>query len=198
MTDHRSNPRRRGQELETAILEATIAELAEVGYAGLTMDAVAARAKAGKVSIYRRWPTKAALVMAAGYQYTRGAQVPPDTGSLRQDTFTWLRGFADQLEGPVGQALLGAVVDSANSEQPGELAKLSEGRGRQVAELLVQRARNRGEPVVAGLTDVQLSAPSNALKLYYFIHGGRVDDSVLWAIVEELAMPLWRAESRGC
>ncbi len=174
-----------------------MAELTEMGYAGLTIDAVSARAKAGKVSIYRRWPTKAALVMAAGYQYTRSAQVPPDTGSLRQDTFTWLRGFADQLEGPVGQALLGAVVDSANSEQPGELAKLSEGRGLQVATLLVRRARNRGEPVVAGLTDVQLSAPSNALKLQYFTHGDQVEDSLLWAIVDELALPLWLAGPRA-
>ncbi len=57
--------RRRGEALEHALYEATLAELADVGYAGLTMEGIAARARTGKAALYRRWSTKNALVQAA-------------------------------------------------------------------------------------------------------------------------------------
>ncbi len=57
--------RRRGAELEDAILEAAYAELTECGYTGFSVEGVAARARTGKASIYRRWPTKQELVMDA-------------------------------------------------------------------------------------------------------------------------------------
>ena len=55
--------RRRGAALEDAILEAAYAELSEVGYGAFTVEAVAARARTGKASIYRRWGTKQELVL---------------------------------------------------------------------------------------------------------------------------------------
>ncbi len=57
--------RRRGEVLERALYEATLAELAEVGYGGLTMEGIAARAHTGKAALYRRWTTKCELVHAA-------------------------------------------------------------------------------------------------------------------------------------
>lgn len=69
-----------------AILQAALAVLQEVGYDRLTMDAVAARAKAGKATLYRRWADKAELVVEA-VTALRGqcAEPPGDTGSLRTD-----------------------------------------------------------------------------------------------------------------
>jgi AcrR family transcriptional regulator len=57
--------RRRGAALEDAILEAAYAELSEVGYASFTVEGVAARARTGKASIYRRWPTRGELILDA-------------------------------------------------------------------------------------------------------------------------------------
>ncbi|OBF09265.1 transcriptional regulator [Mycobacterium sp. ACS4054] len=57
--------RRRGEVLERALYEATLAELAEVGYGGLTMEGIATRAHTGKAALYRRWATKCELVHAA-------------------------------------------------------------------------------------------------------------------------------------
>jgi AcrR family transcriptional regulator len=54
--------RRRGEVLERALYEATLAELAEVGYGGLTMEGIAARAHTGKAALYRRWASKCELV----------------------------------------------------------------------------------------------------------------------------------------
>jgi AcrR family transcriptional regulator len=60
-----SRSRRRGEVLERALYEATLAELAEVGYGGLTMEGIAARAHTGKAALYRRWCGKHDLVHAA-------------------------------------------------------------------------------------------------------------------------------------
>ena len=57
--------RRRGAALEDAILEAAYVELGEVGYAAFTVEGVAARARTGKSSIYRRWPTRQGLILDA-------------------------------------------------------------------------------------------------------------------------------------
>src|SRR5262249_19804220 len=57
--------RRRGEVLERALYEATLAELSEVGYGGLTMEGIAARAQTGKAALYRRWTSKHDLVHAA-------------------------------------------------------------------------------------------------------------------------------------
>jgi AcrR family transcriptional regulator len=63
MAEHRT--RRRGKELEDALYDATLAELAAVGYGGLTMEGIAARARTGKAALYRRWTCKHDLVQAA-------------------------------------------------------------------------------------------------------------------------------------
>ena len=54
--------RRRGEALERALYEATLAELSDVGYGGLTMEGIAARAHTGKAALYRRWGSKQELV----------------------------------------------------------------------------------------------------------------------------------------
>lgn len=78
----------RGKPREDAILGAAMAVLAEVGYQALTMDAVAARARASKTTIYRRWRGKAALVKAALDAYDDHCnESVPDTGALRGDLF---------------------------------------------------------------------------------------------------------------
>lgn len=70
---------------ETELLDVTLQLLQEHGYDRLTLDAVAATARASKATVYRRWPTKAELVLAAFIEGVRQAAVPPDTGTLRGD-----------------------------------------------------------------------------------------------------------------
>jgi AcrR family transcriptional regulator len=70
---------------ETEFLEVTLRLLQEHGYDGLTVDAVAMTARASKATVYRRWPSKAELVLAAFSEGIRQVAVPPDTGTLRGD-----------------------------------------------------------------------------------------------------------------
>ncbi|MGH3386900.1 MAG: helix-turn-helix domain-containing protein, partial [Nocardioidaceae bacterium] len=83
--DHKTRPRVEGDR-EDEILEAALAVLAEVGYDRLTMDAVATAAKASKATLYRRWTSKAHLVVDAAVR-AKGCPMPDDvnTGSLRGD-----------------------------------------------------------------------------------------------------------------
>ena len=77
---------------DVVLREAALALLAEVGYDRLTLDAVAARARAGKTTIYRRWPGKAELVVDA-LNSLKGVPEIPDSGSLRRD----LRALAESI-----------------------------------------------------------------------------------------------------
>jgi len=70
---------------ESELLAVTLRLLQEEGYDGLTVDAVAATARASKATVYRRWPTKAELVLAAFIEGVRQVAVAPETGTLRGD-----------------------------------------------------------------------------------------------------------------
>ena len=97
VTEQLHRQRRRGEELEAALLQAAWDELAEVGFAKLTMESVAVRAKTGVAVLYRRWPNKDDLVIAAigHYGKTRPVEIP-DTGTLRGDMLGLLRGINDR------------------------------------------------------------------------------------------------------
>jgi AcrR family transcriptional regulator len=70
---------------ESELLAVTLRLLQEHGYERLTIDAVAGAAHASKATVYRRWPSKADLVLAAFIDGVRQATVTPDTGTLRGD-----------------------------------------------------------------------------------------------------------------
>ena len=88
--------RRRGEELERAVLTAAWEELVDVGFASLTMESVAARARTGVAVLYRRWPNKDELVMAALQHYGLTHRIEiPDTGTLRGDMLALLGNVSD-------------------------------------------------------------------------------------------------------
>jgi AcrR family transcriptional regulator len=89
--------RKRDQTLDIRIIEAAIEILAEVGFDTMTMDMVAARAKAGKATVYRRWASKAELVRDALIWMSRSSvdlDHLPDTGSLRSDLLAVMKPYS--------------------------------------------------------------------------------------------------------
>ncbi|MFD0782387.1 TetR/AcrR family transcriptional regulator, partial [Micromonospora azadirachtae] len=119
--------RRRGEELERAILHAAAEELRESGYPGMTMDRVAARAGTNKNAIYRRWPHRAALGIAA-YRHLSDTVMPnPDTGTLRGDALEMLRQANETWSSPHG-AVLRALLAAA-ADDPALLALMRERSG---------------------------------------------------------------------
>ena len=77
--------RPRSTEADDAILDAALDQFCDFGYDGLSVERVAATAGVAKTTIYRRYPTKLDLVMAAIERAKEGARAPVGSGSLRDD-----------------------------------------------------------------------------------------------------------------
>ncbi len=192
-TDHRRAPRRRGAALEDAILAAALAELERSGYAALSMDAVADRAHVSKASLYRRWPGKAELVVAAVYRTLPAADEVRDTGTLRGDLLAVLGDAAAQLAGPAGAGMRGilsdALVDPAAAE---DLRARRKGRGAAVMSEVVRRAAARGELAPVAVSPRVLEV-GHAMLRHEFLFAGVATEEFVASLVDEVLLPLLSA-----
>jgi len=189
--DHRTLPRRRGEALYAAIFEATLAELAEVGYARLAMERVAARAHTSKASLYKRWPNRAELVLAA-LRDRRGEPAPvPDTGSLRGDVLALLRAGAAQLNGLMGEVVRGLMAEGLGEATPIATVRTTifDARNRRMSEVF-DRAVRRGE-IRAEAVEPRVIGLAPALVDHHFLfYGAPIPDDVLTGIVDTILLPL--------
>jgi AcrR family transcriptional regulator len=189
--DHRKRPRRRGAALESAILEATLADLAEVGYARLSVERVAERAGASKASLYRRWPSKVELVMDAVYHVFPDPASVPDTGSLRGDLLALLRAVADQLAGPAGQALGGVFSDAlGDPDKARQVRSYARGNSQVTMREVVRRAVDRGEVDPAAVTERRLESGHALMRYHFLTRGVPIPDHVITEITDEVMIPL--------
>ncbi|MBB5157694.1 TetR/AcrR family transcriptional regulator [Saccharopolyspora phatthalungensis] len=192
VTDHRKRPRRRGKDLDTAIFQAVLAELAERGYAKLTMERVAERARTGKASLYRRWPTRMELVMDAVYHQLPDPSSIPDTGSLRGDLLAVLREIAELLAGPAGEALRGVLSDALHDPaRTAEMRQHSQGAGRRRMQEITRRAAERGEIDATEITPRRLEAGQALLRNHFLFNGVPIPDEVIVEIVDDVLIPLF-------
>jgi AcrR family transcriptional regulator len=95
-----------------AIYDATLAELREVGYLNLSMERVAQRARTGNASLYRRWASRAELVIDAVSSIVPEREEIPDTGSVRGDLLALLRQACARQAGPAGEVMRGVIAES--------------------------------------------------------------------------------------
>jgi AcrR family transcriptional regulator len=112
----------RSETLRQAILEATRAELAQRGYDKFSIDRVASAAGVGKQTVYRRYPSKSALVadcILRGYLMTPGIETP-DTGDVRRDIAEWAQTFAEISNSP--EAIAVALAGTAATAEDADIA----------------------------------------------------------------------------
>ncbi|MER5398513.1 TetR/AcrR family transcriptional regulator [Streptomyces sp. NPDC002599] len=113
MTEPPAAPRRRGAERTEELLQATLDLAAEVGYAGLSIEAVGRRAGVGKHTIYRRWPSKAALLLDALSRVWTSDLNYRDTGSVREDLREqFLRSGAALSSPPIGPVYRAVIAEA--------------------------------------------------------------------------------------
>jgi AcrR family transcriptional regulator len=101
--------RPRDPRIDAAVLSATVELLAETGYPGLLVSAIAERAATSKPAIYRRWPSKAHLVHEAVFPIGAATAIP-DTGSLREDLREMVCRTMAVLTTPAARAALPGLV----------------------------------------------------------------------------------------
>jgi AcrR family transcriptional regulator len=139
--------RRRSERSHEAIVRATQELLVEAGYRGVTIEGVAARAGVGKQTIYRWWPSRAALVLEAYLAGSEAVAPPPEHGSVREDVRALVLWLADVLAQPIGGRVVAGLVGDFQHD-----ADLAEGFHRDVVPTrrramlaALERGRERGE-----------------------------------------------------
>ncbi|MEU6250579.1 TetR/AcrR family transcriptional regulator [Glycomyces sp. NPDC047010] len=141
-----ARPGGRSARVRDAVRQATLVELAENGYGGLTMEGVASRSGVHKTTVYRRWGSPEGLI-ADALELAGSEPWPiPDTGSLRDDLRGIVElvrsGFADPVAGPIASAFVSAAVQGSGPAQA--LHAFFASRHEQAAPV-VERAIARGE-----------------------------------------------------
>ncbi|MFF4770753.1 TetR-like C-terminal domain-containing protein [Streptomyces sp. NPDC001255] len=138
---------KRGRTRENAILAVVLELVAEAGFEALTVDAVAARARASKATIYGKWKTKDEMVAEALRRQSEGRTVrAPDTGSLRQDLIATTGEMAAALRGKNGVSLVSLVEAVRDHQGLREAARSQmERTSREIGAAVAEQAARRGE-----------------------------------------------------
>ncbi len=184
--------RRRGQELEDAILGAAWDALVEGGYAAFTIDAVAERAGTSRPVLYRRWKTREDLALAAVAHYiARDVRPIPDTGTLRDDVISVLVD-ADEARIAMAAIIVGQLGPYYRETRtsPADLRRQILGERTSVMDTVVRRAVERGEIDPARLTPRIASLPFDLLRHEVMMTLAPVPKDTIVQIVDDIFLPL--------
>jgi AcrR family transcriptional regulator len=138
---------------ETELLAVTLGLLQQAGYDGLTVDAVAATARASKATVYRRWPTKAELVLAAFIEGVRQVAVAPETGTLRGDLLQMGETICEQVRAHAGTMRAVLVEVSRNPALNDVMQHQFLDQRKALFKHVLGQAVERGEIDAADITD---------------------------------------------
>lgn len=192
--DFRRRPRRRGPALEEPIYDAVLGELAEFGFARMSVERVAARAKTGKSALYRRWPTKLELVVDTLAHAVPAPAPQVSSGDLRADLLAFLRHMAAALEGPAGTAVRASIGELAKQPQlhaalRAQVVKPHES----VLRTLVSAAVARGQARPGALEQECLAAGPALLRQHVIEYGPPIPDELIVRVVDNALIPMFRA-----
>jgi AcrR family transcriptional regulator len=184
-------PRRRlggrSARARAALLDATVAELLEVGYGRLRLESVAARAGVHKTTVYRRWPDRFALIAEALLDQ-RSADVPiPDTGSVRDELRLLAQAVATSITAPVGETLTRTLIAEAGHlpEAAAAMRRFWATRSRLAGEL-VTRAVERGQLPADTDAEQLIEALVGPLYLRLLVTGDPITDAYVDRLVDLL------------
>jgi AcrR family transcriptional regulator len=188
----RAETRRRGSELEGALLDAAWDELNAVGYSALTMEGVAHRAGTSRPVLARRWPTRLQLVAAAlRHRPVYGGEVP-DTGNLRDDVLAVVRLISARLAELGPETICGALTDYfADPDLLPDLQAQLLQTGNEFMAVILQRAADRGE----ARTDIPprvATLPVDLIRHELFRSLAPADERAITEVVDQVFLPLVR------
>jgi len=186
--------RRRGETLETALLDAAWDELAERGYDSLTYEGVAARAATSRAVLYRRWPTKGELAVAA-IRHARLLSLGevPDTGSLREDLRRLLM-QASQTKFVLGLVLVNQLSGfyAETGQSPNDIRESMLADQPHRSDAIWERAIARGEVDPARLTPRVRRLYFDLARDQMFMAMRPISEAEIDSILDEVVLPLVR------
>jgi AcrR family transcriptional regulator len=194
--ERRRPGRPRDLGVDDAIMDAVVEILTEVGFRGLTIDAVAQRAGVGKATIYRRWPGKEQLVLDA----LTAERVPvpePDTGSLRDDLLAHYLPLAD-ADAQRGAVRLMPALAAEAAVDPDIADRLQAfvSDRRAPVEGILRHAQERGE--VNDDVDVELVVDllTGAIMYRLYFSGTVVDEDVIRRLLDGVLIAIGAIDAR--
>ena len=186
--------RPRDPSRDDVIRAAILRLLGDVGYGALTMDAVASEAGVGKATIYRRWRTKQELVVDTVSELNRSWTVDADTGSLEGDLRQLVHRMVEMMDSPVGMATRSLLA--AMQHEPALIEAFREGPmavWNDAFDLVWVRGEERGE-VGPGLSRSLVAEAIGApIVQRWLVNGEPVDGAFADAVIDQVALPLLRA-----
>ena len=189
--------RRRGEVLERALYEATLAELAEVGYGRLTMEGIAARAQTGKAALYRRWASKHDLVRAALLHVLPPLTEPRAGRSARENLLTVFTAHRDVLAGKTafpGLGIIGQLVHEP--ELRAIFADAVVGPRLTVVESILAAAVRDGDIDPATMTPMTARVGPALINQHFLLTGAPPSRRELLSIVDTVIPPK-KAAAKG-
>ncbi|GAA4803567.1 TetR/AcrR family transcriptional regulator [Nocardioides caeni] len=189
-----SRPRVEGDR-EQEILDATLDVLTDAGYDRLTMDAVATRAKASKATLYRRWPSKAALVIDAMTSQKEEPGPAPDTGSFREDLIAMFCGpghLADARQSALLASVITAIGRDEEFAEAFRVQFIAPKAAR--ARLIYERAQSRGEISSDVDLDLLTAALPGIVLHRQFLLGEMPTTDLIARVIDQVIIP---AATRG-
>ncbi|MBW4562403.1 MAG: TetR/AcrR family transcriptional regulator [Mojavia pulchra JT2-VF2] len=168
-TNKKSQGRPRSTQAHQAMLQATLELLAEFGFDGMSIDAIAVRAGVGKPTIYRRYSSKEELV-ADAIESVRQDVVIPNTGNLWDDIDELIQNAAQITLSPLGRKTVAMIINSAsNNSQFAQIycTKYLQPR-KQAFAVVLERAKARNE-IQADLDPGLVFDTMSAIMLYALI-----------------------------
>jgi AcrR family transcriptional regulator len=174
---------------ECELLAVTLRLLQEHGYDRLTLDGVAAAAKASKATLYRRWPTKAELVLAAFIEGTRQVAVVPDTGTLRGDLLCVGENVCAHASAHAGtiRAVLAEV--SRSEELNATMQSQFLDQRKELIERVLARAVARGEIEACAITEDLWDLLPGYLIFRSILTGRAPSCDTVAALVDDVLLP---------
>ncbi|BBZ65650.1 putative HTH-type transcriptional regulator [Mycolicibacterium insubricum] len=175
-------------EREVEFLGVTLRLLQEHGYDGLTIDEVAAEAKASKATIYRRWPSKADLVVAAFIEGTRSYATLPNTGSLRGDLIAIGHQVCDQA-GEHSANVRAVLTEIARTPELGAALQTFFAQRRALITAVLDAAVARGEIDVAVINDDLWDVLPGYLVFRHLLPRTPPSDQTVIDLVDQVMLP---------
>lgn len=174
---------------EAELLEVTLRLLQDRGYDRLTMDEVAASARASKATVYRRWPSKAKLVLAAFMENVRRAEVVPDSGSLREDLLQMGYTLAQKTNERAGMIRAVFMAAAYDSDLRDAIEREFLTQRRELVLGILKRAIERGEIDVEVIENDLWDLLPGYLIFRSIMPGRSATDDTVRALVDDVLLP---------
>ncbi|HZQ34050.1 MAG TPA: TetR/AcrR family transcriptional regulator [Mycobacterium sp.] len=174
---------------EAELLAVTLQLLQEHGYDRLTLDAVAATARASKATVYRRWPTKAELVLTAFIEGIRQAAVAPETGTLQGDLLQLGRVICQQARQHAATIRAVMVEVSRNPALADAMQHQFLDQRKELIQQILQEAVDRGEITAGAISDELWDVLPGYLIFRSIIPNRPPTDHTVQILVDEVIIP---------